>query len=174
MIYRTRSKIAALTAVSLMLCTAGHGQAGGEEQQLLRREREVLARVEMLKREQSILLAQKALAAADSKYLVLDLRGGKGQLKYRNRILRSFEFPGIARSASGAALSGGTVTLAGKIDGASRKRQLIFNDQLMIIRSKYMNVPKGNRKPAIHVEIPTKDLNAIFFALELGSVAIIL
>lgn len=159
-----------------MLCTAGHGQAGGEEQQLLRREREVLARVKMLKREQNILLAQKALAAADSKYLVLDLRGGKGQLKYRNRILRSFEFPGIARSASGASLSGsgGTVTLAGKIDGASRKRQLIFNDQLMVIRSKHMNVPKGNRKPAIHVEIPTKDLNAIFFALELGSVAIIL
>jgi GTPase Era involved in 16S rRNA processing len=46
--------------------------------------------IETLKKEQEFLLFQHTLAAADSKYLILNLRTGKGMLKYRGRILRIF------------------------------------------------------------------------------------
>ena len=83
MMYTIRISIAWL-ASAVLLCSVGYGQEGKDRVQLLERERQVRARIELLKREQEFLLFQKELFAADSKYLVLDLRAGTGLLKYRN------------------------------------------------------------------------------------------
>jgi len=134
--------------------------------------RDVRTRIKALKKEQEFLLFQRTLAAADSKYLILDLRTGKGMLKYRGRILRTFNCP-LAGKRLPAAFPKKIVTLTGKVDGSPGTRQLVFTDPLLIIQSKHVSTGKAKSKEGLRIMLGTKDLGAIFFALEKGSLAYI-
>ena len=146
-----------------------------EKLQLEERQAQLAARIEILKKEQEFLLFQRTLAAADSKFLILDLRAGKGMLKYRGRILRNFNFPPVKNPLT-PSIPSGPVTLTGKLDGSPGKRQLVFTDPLLIMQSKHLsaNNNKGKSKTGLRIALATKDLSAIFFALEIGSQAYIL
>jgi hypothetical protein len=159
--------------IVLLLSSVCFGQERDERRLLVEQELQLREKVELLKQEQDYLLFQKALAAADSKYLILDVRNGKGMLKYRNRILRSFKFPDVDRSLPGAAASG-AITLTGKIDGPTRKRQLIFDNSRLILEAKHTALRASKGKPAVRIPLVTKDLGALFFVLERGSMAFII
>jgi hypothetical protein len=162
----------ALAAAVIVLGSSVFGQEGDEARSLQERERHVRTRIEKLKKEQEFLLFQRTLAAADSKYLILDLRTGKGMLKYRGRILRTFNCP-LAGKRLPAAFPKKIVTLTGKVDGSPGTRQLVFTDPLLIIQSKHVSTGKAKSKEGLRIMLGTKDLGAIFFALEKGSLAYI-
>jgi len=163
----------ALAAAVIVLGSSVFGQEGDEVRSLQERERHVRTRIEALKKEQEFLLFQRTIATADSKYLILDLRTGKGMLKYRGRILRHFNCPHTGKYLP-AALPKRIVTLTGKVDGSPGTRQLVFTDPLVIIQSKHVSTGKAKSKEGFHIMLGTKDLSAIFFSLEKGSLAYIL
>jgi len=163
----------ALAVAGIVLGSSVFGQESDEARSLREQERRVRTRIETLKKEQEYLLFQRTLAAADSKYLILDLRTGKGMLKYRGRILRNFNCA-LAGKHLPAALPKRIVTLTGKRDGSPGTRQLVFTDPLVIIQSKHVSTGKAKSKQGLHVMLGTKDLSAIFFALEKGSLAYII
>jgi len=157
----------------LLMGMDGAPRESVDQRQLEERQTQLAARVETLKKEQAFLLFQRTLATADSKYLILDLRAGKGMLKYRGRTLRNFNFP-LAGKPLPAALSNGIISLTGKLDGSPGRRQLVFTDPLLTIQSKHVSPSKAKSKQGIHIALGTKDLSAIFYALEVGSLAYIL
>jgi hypothetical protein len=163
----------ALAVAVILLGSSVFGQGSDEARSLRERERHVRTRIKALKKEQEFLLFQRTLATADSKYLILDLRTGKGILKYRGRILRNFNCLHAGKHLS-AALPKRIVTLTGKTDGSPGRRQLVFTDPLVIIQSKRVSSGKAKSKEGLHIMVGTKDLSAIFFALEKGSLAYIL
>jgi hypothetical protein len=173
MIKRTIRTALALAAAGVVLGSSVFGQESDEARMLRERERQVRARIEALKKEQEFILFQRALATVDSKYLILDLRTGNGTLKYRGRVLRNFNFPLAGRSLP-AARSKGIISLTGKLDGSPGKRQLLFNDQLLIIQSKHASTIKAKSKKGLHILLGTKDLGAIYYALEKGSLAYVI
>jgi hypothetical protein len=163
----------ALAAAVILLGSSVFGQESDEARSLRVRERHVRTRIKALKKEQEFLLFQRTLATADSKYLILDLRTGKGMLKYRGRILRNFNCLHAGKHFP-PTLPKRIITLTGKMDGSPGRRQLVFSDPLVIIQSKYMSSGKAKSKEGLHIMLGTKDLGAIFFALEKGSLAYIL
>jgi hypothetical protein len=163
----------AMAVAGIVLGSSVFGQEGDEVRSLRERERRVRTRIGMLKKEQELLLFQRTLAAADSKYLILDLRTGKGMLKYRGRILRNFDCPLAGKRLTGA-VPKRIVTLTEKMDGSPRTRQLVFNDPLVIIQSKHISTGKAKSKQGLRIVLGKKDLGAIFFALEKGSLAYII
>jgi hypothetical protein len=163
----------ALTAAVIVLASSVFGQESDEARSLRQRERHIRTRIEALKKEQEFLLFQRTLATADSKYLIFDLRTGKGMLKYRGRILRNFNCFHAGKHLP-AALPKRIATLTGKVDGSPGRRQLVFTDPLVIIQSKHVSIGKAKSKEGLRIMLGTKDLGAIFFALEKGSLAYIL
>jgi len=157
----------------LLLGMDGRPREGDELRQLGERRAQLAARIEALKQEQDFLLFQKSFAGSDSKYLLLDLRAGKGVLKYRNRVLRNFEFPRAKKNIL-SAMKKSVVTLSGKIDGSPRRRQLVFTDPILIIQSKHAPLSSGKDRHGTRILLSTKDLGAIFFAMEPGSMAYIM
>lgn len=138
--------------VSAAAPTAGDA----ERQELLARQKQAAERIGKLKTEQDRLLFQKAMYEADSKYLLIDLASGKGQLKYRNRVLRTFSIKGRPNVAPGL------LNLTSKQDGSVPKRALVFGDRLALIGG-------GEGKGALRgkeVIVPKKDLAVLFYILE--------
>jgi len=163
----------ALAVAGIVLGSSVFGKESDEVRSLRERERRIRTRIGMLKKEQEFLLFQRTLAAADSKYLILDLRTGKGMLKYRGRILRNFDCAFSGKRLN-AAIPKRIVTLTEKMDGSPRARQLVFNDTLVIIQSKQVSTGKTKSKQWLRILLRKKDLGAIFFALEKGSLAYII
>ena len=89
-----KNKITCLVLLLLVLVMGA--DAGGEKQDertaLQKRAQTLREKVTSLKREQDFLLFQKEMYAADSKYLVLDIKNMRGKLKYKYRVLRDFRF----------------------------------------------------------------------------------
>jgi hypothetical protein len=157
----------------LLLGMDGKPRESDERRQLEERRAQLATQIETLKQEQDFLLFQKSFAGSDSKYLILDLRAGKGVLKYRNRALRNFEFPRAKKNIP-AAMKKAIVTLSGKIDGTPRKRQLVFAEPILIIQSKHMKVNVRKGISLIRIPLETMDLGALFFAMEPGSMAYVM
>ncbi len=179
----TRKRRAWVTGVVLALAVlCGQASAGaemtdpaGEERQsLILREHKLRERIDELRFEEDLLIKQKALLASDSKYVLLDLKKRKGTLKYRNRILRTFDFD--TRKAGGKRMKPGIYTVSEKTDGSSKKRQLLFsNPPLVIARKPKTSVPTdkpGKGSPLVLLK--TKDMDALFFVLEPGSQVLLL
>ncbi len=172
-------KIAAAAAVLALLAAAvlaagSSAQEHGGRSDLLQREQELRGRIAGLEREQDLLLLRKELAASDSKYLLLDLRSGRGTLCYRNRILRSFTFSALRRPPSRVVRTG-ALTLTGKVDGSPRRRELIFDDRLLVIgTTAAARRPGAGGTPAVLLSLPTRTVAAIFFALERDSRAVLM
>lgn len=130
-----------------------------ERQELLDRQKQAAGRIEALKREQDLLLFQKAMYESDSKYLLLDLAAGKGEFRYRNRILKTFSVKGRPR------VRHGLLALTEKRDGASQKRALLFGDRLAMTGAG--GAPAGRNIPRL--VLGKQDMAALFFILEPGA-----
>lgn len=167
---KMRRALAGLAAAVLFLSSAVYGEEGNERAQLRERERKARERIELLRRQQDFLLFQKNLFAADSKYLVLDLRAGRGMLNYRNRILRSFRFT-VAGTSVSRGVAPGMFQLTSKLDGGPRTRQLIFGDSRLIVQGKNARFSAGKGTNPVRIRIGSKDLGALFYVLEQGSMA---
>ena len=70
----------------------GNAQETDERSQLEKQQKDLSAKVELLKREQDLLLFRKEFYRSDSKYLILNIPARTGELRYKNRLLKSFSF----------------------------------------------------------------------------------
>jgi hypothetical protein len=158
-------------ALVLLLCSPVHSasaQGDAERQGLLEQQKFLQGRIERLRQEQDFLLFQKEVCAADSKYLLLNFSEGKGTLKYRNRILRSFYFTsGRSRGSPEA----GMYVLTRKIEGPPGKRGLVFGDSFLIRAKRTGGSGPGGDKGMAVLSVGTRDLSAIFFAVEPGTMS---
>jgi hypothetical protein len=143
----------------------GTGDAGLDG--LAARQRELKARIEMLRSEQDLLLFQKQLSAMDSRYLVIDLARGLGQLKYRSRVFLDFTFRPLPMRVI-RTVPRGVVALTKKIERNGRLA-LVFGQDFGL-RTKNAVVP-DHGMPQIMVS--PREMRSIFFALEAGSIAYI-
>jgi hypothetical protein len=148
----------------------GNGQEQGEHDELLEQQKVLKENIETLRREQDFLLFEKALYATDSKYLIINLGAKKGQLKYKNRVLKDFRFTASANIAKDA-LKTGELTLTKKIENPGQRHVLLFGKSLAIqwvrpARSSYTaNIP--------HLSLSKRDFQSIFYAVEEGAKAYI-
>ncbi len=160
-----------MTVLFLMLSVFLMGMDGTDDfgqEGLAARQRELRARIETLKSEQELLLFQKQFSTMDSKYLLLDLSRGFGQLKYRSRALLSFTFKPLPKSAV-RTLPRGVQTLSRKIEGTEGRFVLVFGPDFAL-RSSNASTP---HRGAPQLIVPLREMRSIFFALEEGSLVYI-
>lgn len=161
----------ALVVFSLFLLGAGGGgDEDSERAALMEQQRTLNARIETLRREQDFLLFQKAMYAADSKYLVLDVTRKTGQLKYRNRVLKDFRFSPSKRFPV-RTLPAGTLVLSRKAEDKKGRHAMIFGTSL-VLEWKQASLPQ--REAALpFLSLTKKDMQSVFYALEKGAMAYI-
>lgn len=164
----------ALRLIMLVLAALTLLGAGGElppdaeeERRLLDEKQRLEQRIAVLNREQDFLLFQQVFQQSDSKYLILDPASGKGQLKYRNRVLRTFSLERKERTSRDPAP--GAVVLTGKSGPNGKARYLVFGNGLIL-------EGRGRRSstgPAARYGLYSRDLAALHYALEVGANAYI-
>lgn len=175
-VFRSLGKRAGFTGLWLLIAfsavciaSAGPAQENGEHAALLEKQRALEARIAALNREQDFLLFQKAVSVMDSKYLILKIGEKRGQLRYKNRVLKDFSFlsasPGIAR------LGQGKLTLTGKIEGSKNRSALIFGGAF-VLQARRADDSLERKTPRIY--LARKDLKVLFNALEGGALAYVL
>ena len=147
----------------------GTGQEASEREKLLEQRKHLSERIETLKREQDFLLFQQGMYASDSKYLVISATARKGQLKYKNRVLKDFRFVSSRRIGM---LKPGAATLTKKIESARERQVLIFGNSLILLNKRVPAVTGGKYVP--HITLAKKDFISIFYAVERGAKAYIL
>lgn len=129
--------------------------------QLLEQQRQLNSRIEQLKREQDELLFLKAISATDSKYLILKLSPGTGQLRYKNRVLKEFRF----LTGTGSRPDQGAAVLTKKREEPKSKRALVFG-------TAFIMVPKnstGSHAGILRLSLLKKDFQSVFYSLEEGA-----
>jgi hypothetical protein len=153
--------------LGLSICLAG---ICGAEQGGTEKKKQLNARVETLQREQDYLVFQKTMYESDSKYLIINIPAKTGQLKFKNRLLKSLHFKLISGQVS--RLTPGALTLTQKIEGPRERNLLIFG-QALVLQGKYA--------PATQIEagipclsVSRKDFLSIYYAIESGAKAFIL
>jgi hypothetical protein len=159
--------------VLMLLCFAADAQpqeADGR-QRLVERKARLQDRIEELKREQDYLLFQKQMYASDSKYLLLDLAAGRGELRYRDRILKNFTF--FVFRAGARKPPRGVLTLTAKKETEGRKRTLMFGAAL-VIETKQKTESRRKGGAALRLALLRKDMASLFYALDAGSLAYII
>ncbi len=145
---------------------AGEGQELEERSLLLEQQRLLESRIEQLKREQDELLFLKTISATDSKYLVLKLSLGTGQLRYKNRILKEFQF----QTGTGSRPEQGAAVLTKKREEPKSRRALLFGTSLIMLQKNTMRNTTG----ILPLSLKKKDFQAVFYALEAGARAYII
>jgi len=134
---------------------------------LIEQHRQLTMRIEALKVEQDFLIFQKECYAMDSKYLVLDIGAGTGQLKYKNRTLKTFGLSKSSRVHFSA--PSGRLQLTEKTDGSGNRYGLVFGKAL-IMEPKGAPFLRGG-KQTFHVLIGKKDFMPLYYVLEKGALA---
>ena len=134
--------------------------AGDERKTLMEKQAQLAVKLEALRREQDYLLFQKGLQTSDSKYLVIDLAGSKGVLKYRNRVLRSFDF--ISDIALRKTVQPGMLRIIDRTDGSDSKKSLVVGDAFVIKPKHYSG--RSGKVPGMTVN--SKDFAAVYYAVE--------
>lgn len=170
--FQLRSGAAAFVALSLFLLgTDGAGQAQDERASLSSRQRELTEKTARLGREQDFLLFKKEMYVTDSKYLLLRLSEKRGTLMYRNRILKDFKF--TPSSAAGLkSLHEGRSVLTRKTEGSGRKYALVFGSAFSMQPKQVRTARQENKLPRLL--LTKRDMAAIFYAVETGSIAYIM
>jgi hypothetical protein len=147
-------------------------QNGEERGKLLEQQKELNSRVKALKREQDYLVFQRAMYSSDSKYLVINMSAKTGQLKYKNRILKDFQFKRVSAADRAHRLTRGALTLTQKIEGDRKRKLLVFDKSLVL---------QGEHAPAAKLEagmprysLSKKDFRSVYYAVETGAKAYIL
>lgn len=139
-----------------------------ERAKLLEQEKQLNEKIESLKREQDFMLFEKMLYANDSKYLILYISDGKGELKYKGRVLRNFRLSSSKQDHR--KIVQGAITLTKKIDGAQGPVSLVFGKSL-VLRKKSSSAPAAN--PVPRVSLLHKDFTAVYYAVDQGAKAYI-
>ena len=163
----TAGLLLVLSVFLLGMDGSGMGDVGQEG--LAARQRELQARIESLKSEQDLLLFQKQFSTMDSKYLILDLVRGRGQLKYRSKVFLDFTFKPLPKRVIRTLLRGARA-LTRKFEESGGRFALSFGPTF-ILRTNSATAP-GLKIPQLIV--PLKEMRSIFIALEEGSLAYIL
>jgi hypothetical protein len=148
----------------------GNGQESDEREELLVQRNALNEKIETLRREQDFLLFEKALYAADSKYLIINLGSKKGQLKYKNRVLKDFRFTVSANLAENAPKPG-ALTLTKKREDPRQRHVLIFGKSLVIQWKRPARYPYEANIPRL--SLFKRDFQSIFYAVEEGAKAYI-
>jgi len=144
-------------------------EPAAERTRLDARRQELEARALKLSQERDFLLFEKEFAVIDSKYLVLDPVSGRGQLKYRARVLLDFSFAAASKKER-QALPPGPLSVTKKREDAKKRLELVFGP-LLVLSSK----DAATQDPAaMRIVLSGKEIRSVFFALEKGSMAYIL
>jgi hypothetical protein len=154
----------------LLMGMDGPPRENDELRQLEEKRAQLTARIDALKKEQDFLLFQRSIAGSDSKYLLIDLSARTGTLKYRNRVLRTFGF--TVSSPGHRQIRKGRHILASKSDGSAKKRELVVADAFLI-RGKAHSGRSADGKSMASLIIGQKDLAALFFAVDQGTMLFI-
>ncbi len=168
-----KSKAACLLLLLSLLLVGmdGNGQEKDERSELLEQQKVLEEKIETLRREQDFLLFEKALYATDSKYLIINLGAKKGQLKYKNRVLKDFRLTTSANLA-GDVLKPGTVTLTKKREYPGQRHVLLFGKSLVIQWKQPASSPYAANIPRI--SLSKRDFQSMFYAIEEGAKAYII
>lgn len=148
----------------------GIGQEQDERDELLEQQKALQEKVETLRREQDFLLFEKALYATDSRYLIINLGAKRGQLKYKNRVLKDFHFTESAELAEDA-LNAGALTLTKKREDPGQRHILLFGKSLVIRWKRPARSPYAANIPSL--SLSKRDFQSIFYAVEEGAKAYI-
>jgi hypothetical protein len=146
-------------------------QRGDERNALMDRQKTLQVRIKTLQAEQDFLLFQKAMYTADSKYLVLKMTEKAGQLKYKNRVMKDFQFI-TPKNASGKKLRTGMLTLTKKREGKGDRHALVFGSDLILKRKNTVVPPQEAGINALFLK--KKDMDSLFSAVEVGALIYIL
>lgn len=157
--------------ISLSCVASVSAQDDEERQGLIERRDRLLSRVEMLREEQDLLLFQKEMYAAESKYLLLDPVRKTGELRYRDRIIKTFRFS-PAGTASRAGLRGARA-LTARFERAGKRRVLVFGNAL-VLRTKQGASAAAAGPSASQYVLSSRDMASLFYALDKGSRAYII
>lgn len=168
-----KSKAACLLLLLSLLFMGmdGNGQEQDERNELLEQQNVLKEKIETLRREQDFLLFERALYATDSKYLIINLGAKRGQLKYKNRVLKDFRFTGSANLAKDA-LKPGTVTLTKKREYPGQRHVLFFGRSLVIQWKPPASSPYAEN--ISRISLSKRDFQSIFYAIEKGAKAYIM
>jgi len=153
-------------AVLLFTPLQGRPQEPGEQALLEEQQKQLRKKRDTLRQEQDFLQFQKEFYVSDSKYLLLDFVKEAGQLKYKNRVLKSFIFTPSVKIPS-QAIQPGAVTLTKKIQTSGGWRSLTFGASLVIQMKSKAARREDLRVPRITVS--RSDMASLFYALEEGS-----
>jgi hypothetical protein len=167
---RNRIIISSLIVASPFLMGADTGPDTIERAALLDQQRTLRARIEVLNREQDLLLFRKLMYSADSKYLLIDTRRRTAQLKYKNRVLKDFRFQ-ASKDFPGNALRPGRLVLTKKAEGKKDRHALVFGNALIIQWKRSFVPPQEAGIPFIR--LTRKELLSIYHAVEAGAPAYI-
>jgi hypothetical protein len=154
--------------LSLFLMGAANAAENGVDRgTLLEQQKQLSVRIKSLKREQDYLIFQRTMYTSDSKYLILNISKKTGQLKYKNRVLKDFHFKRVSVSDRAHRLTRGALTLTQKIEGARKRKLLVFDKSLVL---------QGVRAPETKLEagiprysLSKKEFRSVYFAVEQGA-----
>jgi hypothetical protein len=152
---------------------ADNSEQNGEERgRLLEQQKQLSARIKTLTREQDYLVFQRAMYASDSKYLILNVSAKTGQLRYKNRVLKDFQFKRVSVADHAHRLTRGALTLTQKIEGARQRKLLVFDKSLGL---QGVHAPEARLEAGMpRYSLSKKDFRSVYYAIEAGAKAYIL
>ena len=154
------------------LMAADGGDAVRDERASLEAMRSTLRqKISSLKREQDFLLFQKTMYAADSKYLIIDVKHRTAQLKYKNRLLKDMHFT-PSKKFPGRGLRQGMLVLTKKVEGKKDRDALVFGKSLVVQWKQSIVPPQEKGLPSI--TLLKKELLSVYYAVEEGAPAYLL
>ncbi len=142
----------------------------GQREKLIEQHKQLSAGIERLTREQDYLVFQRTMYATDSKYLIINIPEKTGQLKYKNRVLKDFQFTLI--SGRIRRLMPGELMLTRKIEGPRSRNLLVFGKSLVL---------QGKQAPETELDagiprfaLSRRDFKSLYAALESGAKAYVI
>ncbi len=155
----------AIVAVVLALQAAALASSTDREREkLLSTQKTLSTKIEMLKQEQDFLLFEKTAFSQDSKYLIVNIAGKTGQLKYKARVLKDFSF--LPQSRHLDRLKRGFLPLTLKIEDPRKKNGMVFGNVLLVFAK---GKEPGGEAGLARLVLTRKDFRALFYALEKGA-----
>ena len=166
------NKLLLVIVLTPFLMAADGGDAVRDERASLEAMRSTLRqKISSLKREQDFLLFQKTMYAADSKYLIIDVKHRTAQLKYKNRLLKDMHFT-PSKKFLGRGLRQGMLVLTEKVEGKKDRDALVFGKSLVVQWKQSIVPPQERGLPSI--TLLKKELLSVYYAVEEGAPAYIL
>jgi hypothetical protein len=173
---RTIAKFIWLLPFSLLLFSGMEGNTleNDERRQLEQQQKDLMTKIESLKRGQDLLLFRKEFYSSDSKYLILNIPAGKGELRYKNRLLKSFSFTPSSRSRLNA-VHVGSVAVTKKVEGRGKRYEVVFGSSFMMrVKPKDARPSPKDRVSPPRLFVSKRDIQSLFYAVEEGSKAYVL